>query len=87
MSKLPKWFEGEVYTEGTEVKNPFTQESCKLNANELSMYDFIMGSQLYLEIANTNDPGGGKLDAIIHIQKGLDWFKENNLYAYHMLLV
>ncbi len=38
--KLPKWFNGEVYTKGGTVENIFTQESYELNALELSIYDF-----------------------------------------------
>ena len=29
--KLPKWFNGELYTEGAEVTNPFSKESYELN--------------------------------------------------------
>ena len=36
-NKLPKWFEGELYEEGTTVKNRFSGEEYKLNAMELSM--------------------------------------------------
>ena len=42
-NKLPKWFDGKLYPEGDTVTNPFSGESCKLNAKELSMYDYIMG--------------------------------------------
>ena len=44
MSKLPKWFQGEVYTEGAEVTNRFGGDSCYLTAEELSMYDFVIGA-------------------------------------------
>ena len=47
----PKWFDGVVYQEGTTVQNPFSGESYKLNALELSIYDFIMGANLVLEDA------------------------------------
>ena len=36
-SKLPKWFDGELYTKGDTVKNPFSGEICELNAEELSL--------------------------------------------------
>ena len=42
-NNLPKWFDGEIYTEGGIVENPFSGESYHLNAYELSMYDLIMG--------------------------------------------
>ena len=30
--KVPKWFEGEVYDEGSVVRNPFSGEEYELNA-------------------------------------------------------
>ena len=33
----PKWFDGEVYKKGTTVRNPFSGETYKLNALELSI--------------------------------------------------
>ena len=44
--KLPKWFNGELYEEGATVQNRFSGEECELNAMELSMYDFVMGSTI-----------------------------------------
>ena len=49
--KLPKWFKGQLYNEGSTVKNPFSGEEIELNNVELSMYDFIIGSQLVMEMA------------------------------------
>jgi len=46
--ELPDWFDGEVYEEGATVTNPYTGESCYLNAKELSMYDFIKGAEMLL---------------------------------------
>ena len=43
---LPDWFNGEVYKQGANVKNPYSGESCYLNAKELSIYDFIKGSEV-----------------------------------------
>ena len=48
--KLPKWFDGTKYKEGDTVRNPFSGEECELNNVELSMYDFIMGCQLMMEM-------------------------------------
>ena len=48
--KLPKWFDGVIYEKGDIVKNPFSGESIKLTAKELSMYDFIMGANFFLEM-------------------------------------
>ena len=47
--KLPKWFNGTIYEEGETVTNPFSGESYELNNLELSMYDFIIGSQISRE--------------------------------------
>jgi hypothetical protein len=44
--ELPKWYDGAKYTEGDLVTNPFSGEQAKLTANELAMYDLIMGAQL-----------------------------------------
>ena len=35
--KVPKWFEGEVYDEGSVVQNRFSGEEYELNALELSI--------------------------------------------------
>ena len=44
--KQPKWFKGQIYSEGGEVRNPFSGETYELNGLELSLYDFIIGSQM-----------------------------------------
>jgi len=77
----PKWFEGEVYTEGGEVKNPFSGETYELNGLELSIYDFIIGCQLVFDtLPYANDV------VIKDFQKGLTWFRVNNPEAYYVLL-
>jgi len=43
--KVPKWFDGEVYTEGDTVRNPYSGETYELNGLELSIYDLIIGAQ------------------------------------------
>ena len=53
-SKLPTWFDGELYEEGDKVRNPFSGEEFTLNPEELSMYDFIMRAQLVIEMGMTN---------------------------------
>ncbi len=78
--KLPKWFDGEVYTEGGTVENPFSGESYELNANELSMYDLIMG------INYVGDHRGWDDEMIKLQQKGLLWFRTVNPKAYMVLL-
>jgi len=79
--KLPKWFNGELYKEGATVQNRFSGEECELNAMELSMYDFVMGSTIVLEMA-----GGYKHTSVDLLRKGLDWFRKNNPSAYMTLL-
>ena len=78
--KQPKWFEGQIYSEGGEVKNPFSGETYELNALELSLYDFIIGSQMVF----------GQFQAtkkqITDFDKALRWFRVNNPEAYMVLL-
>jgi hypothetical protein len=81
-TKLPKWFKGELYEEGDMVRNPFSGEEYKLTGAELSMYDFIIGSQLVMEMA----PRMVEPRQIADFQKGLDWFRQHNAKAYMVLL-
>ena len=78
--KLPKWFDGELYKEGDIVSNPYSGEEIKLNNIELSIYDFLMGAQLTFSMGYNNEK------IIKDFQKGLDWFKKNNVKAYMVLL-
>ena len=79
--KLPKWFNGELYEEGATVRNRFSGEEYELNAMELSMYDFVMGSTILLEMT-----GGYKHTDVSLLRKGLDWFRQHNAKAYMVLL-
>ena len=79
--QLPKWFRGELYKEGSTVRNRFSGEEYELNNVELSMYDFIIGSTIVLEMA-----GGYKHTDVNELRKGLDWFRKNNTEAYMVLL-
>ena len=79
--KLPSWFRGELYEEGATIRNRFSGEEYKLNNVELSMYDFIMGATIVLEMA-----GGYKHTNVDELRKGLDWFRKNNPKAYMVLL-
>ena len=81
-NKLPAWFEGMQYDKGDTVKNPFSGEEYELNATELSMYDFIIGSQYVMEM----QPKTVTPKMISDFQKGLDWFRGNNSSAYMVLL-
>ena len=79
--KLPKWFKGELYEEGAVVRNRFSGEEYELNNVELSMYDFVMGATIVMEM-----PGGYKHTNVNELRKGLDWFRKNNSRAYMVLL-
>ena len=79
--ELPKWFRGELYDKGDTVRNRFSGEEYKLNNVELSMYDFIIGSTMVMEMS-----GGYKHTDVNELRKGLDWFRKNNSEAYMVLL-
>ena len=78
--ELPKWFKGEVYSEGAEVTNRFGGDSCYLTAEELSMYDFIIGASNLMEM------GMYAPKTINDMRKGITWFRKNNPEAYYVLL-
>ncbi len=78
---LPKWFEGEVYEIGDEVRNPFSGETCLLDAAELSMYDVVKAAELAM-LLNIGD-----IDQLIDVvNRGKDWFIIKNPNAYMTLL-
>ena len=81
--KVPKWFKGTIYEdENVKVTNPFSGESYVLNGLELSIYDFIIGSQIVFEIR----PDDATTKQINEFHKGLTWFRQNNSEAYFVLL-
>ena len=79
--QLPKWFNGELYEKGAVVQNRFGGDSIELNNIELSMYDFVIGATIVLEMRN-----GHKHTSVTDLRKGLDWFRKNNPEAYMVLL-
>ena len=79
--QLPKWFKGELYEKGAVVQNRFGGDSIELNNIELSMYDFVIGSSVLMEMS-----GGYKHTNVNELRKGLDWFRKNNAKAYMVLL-
>ena len=79
---IPKWFKGMIYDKGELVTNPFSGDSYELNGVELSMYDFIMGSQYVMEVA----PKTVTEKQINEFHKALSWFRKNNSDAYMILL-
>ena len=80
--RLPKWFNGELYDEGATVQNRFSGEKYELNNVELSMYDFIIGTQMVMEL----QPSTITPKHVKDFQKGLDWFRQHNATAYMTLL-
>ena len=78
--KLPKWFKGELYEEGSVVRNRFSGEEYELNYVEFSMYDLVMGCSIMTEM------GSRDTKLITELRKGLDWFRMNNAEAYMVLL-
>jgi|TARA_R110000796_G_scaffold212173_1_gene328311 hypothetical protein len=72
--KLPEWFNGITYDEGNKVINPETNEELKLDNLELSMYDFVMGSEMLIEMMGDKSP-----DLYIQYrEEGLEWLKQSN---------
>ena len=87
--KAPNWFEGEIYDKGEVVTNRWSGESIKLNNVELSIYDFIMGSEVYLEMQLEGDDKLESSDVKFlrkNMHKGLKWFQSTNPEAYKILL-
>ena len=79
--ELPSWFNGELYEEGGTVRNRFSGEEYELNNVELSMYDFVMGASITMEMGIFNSD-----HHIQELRKGLDWFRKHNPKAYMVLL-
>ena len=79
---VPKWFKGMIYNQGENVTNPYSGEAYELNGLELSMYDFILGSQYIMEVA----PKTVTPKQVNEFQKALNWFRKNNTEAYFVLL-
>ena len=72
--KLPEWFNGITYDEGNKIINPETNEELKLDNLELSMYDFVMGSEMLIEMMGDKSP-----DLYIQYrEEGLEWLKQSN---------
>jgi len=80
----PKWFKGMIYTKGEEVTNPFSGQSYELTGLELSIYDFIIGSQMVIEKIGWMNSKTSKAQK--EMSKALNWFRTNNPEAYYVLL-
>ena len=79
-NKLPKWFDGTIYSIGNKVTNPFSEESIELTAEELSMYDFLLGAQMLFDL------GMNDKSVLKDFHNGLNWFRKHNSKAYMVLL-
>ena len=85
--KLPKWFKGELYPAGEVVRNPFSGQEYELTAEELSMYDLIIGLQMYIEAMYNGDMFDPRTAPFQRdMAKGLTWFRIQNPKAYMVLL-
>ena len=62
----------QIYDNGAIVKNPYSGETARLNALELSIYDTIKGCEQFEDYEN--------------VRLGLDWFMKFNANAYMILL-
>ena len=79
---IPKWFKGEVYTEGDTVTNQFSGADFELSPHELSMYDFIIGTQLMMEL----QPKVVTAKHVSDFHKAISCFRSANVDAYYVLL-
>ena len=61
-----------IYDNGAIVKNPYSGETARLNALELSIYDVIKGCEQFQDYKN--------------VRLGIDWFQRFNADAYMILL-
>ena len=85
--KLPKFklHDIVIYDKGDVVENPYSGETYELTAEELSVYDYIIGLQHFI------DRAGGPFSHTTRkyqqdMRIGLDWFRKNNAEAYMVLL-
>ena len=70
-----------IYTAATCGYCKTLKQELEKNNIELSMYDFVIGSTIVLEMA-----GGYKHTDVNELRKGLDWFRKTNPKAYMVLL-
>ena len=79
--KPGKWFNGVIYDKGAVVQNRFGGAEIELNNIELSVYDFVIGASIVVEMGIFNIP-----KHVQDLRKGLDWFRKHNPEAYMVLL-
>lgn len=73
-----------IYNLGDYVVNPFTLEGIELNAEELSLYDFIIGAQHTIDRNGIFNPSTFELQKEMSV--ALSLFRKNNAEAYMILL-
>ena len=79
--KPGKWFNGVIYDKGAIVQNRFGGGEIELNNVELSVYDFVIGASIVIEMGMFNTP-----KHVQDLRKGLNWFRTYNPEAYMVLL-
>jgi len=74
------------YEEGGLVSNAYTGSTCMLTAEELAVYDFIIGAEqtLTYDSKDMDENTVYKLRTDFH--RGLNWFKQTNARVYMELL-
>lgn len=72
--QLPDWFDGTTYDEGDTLVNPETNEELEINNAELSMHDFVMGSEMIIEMMGNKSPK----NLIKYRDEGLKWLESTN---------
>lgn len=83
--KLPKFSKDIIiYDEGDTVQNPYSGETYTLTAEELSVYDYIMGLSWVVDRMGVFNPESAPFQRDMRI--GLDWFRKHNAEAYMVLL-
>jgi len=78
---IPKWFSGQIYDKGGIVQNRFGGAEIELNNIELSIYDFVMGASICVEMGIFNSSQHLK-----DLRRGLTWFQVHSPTAYMVLL-
>jgi hypothetical protein len=86
LTTLPKWFNGTIYDKGDTVTNPFSGDTYKLTNLELSMYDFIIGCQMVIEMTGASEDGLKAMNYGKNMARALHWFRTHNGKAYMVLL-
>lgn len=79
---IPGWFEGDIYDEGAIVTD-HEGVAHPLTGVELSLFDFILGASMTIEVYEDEDSesqmSAESIDYLAEVRnRALDWFKANN---------